>query len=210
MSGDMTPKTSGTRARVQSRGERRYAAPAPLDRLRHACRQGHGGGRSSQLRGPIMPSTAPSRSTDNAPPVLVEVTRGAMVESRHRGSVAVSDAKGRLVLALGDVEAPVYARSAIKPLQALPLVESGAAERFGLGNREIALSCASHRGERAHTEAVASWLERLGLGPDDLECGSHMPYDPASANAMIRADEKPCPLHNNCSGKHTGFLATAR
>jgi L-asparaginase II len=145
-----------------------------------------------------------------ADPVLVEATRGDMIESRHRGAVAVVDAAGRLVLALGDVERPVFARSAIKPLQALPLVESGAADRFGLGEQELALACASHHGESVHVAAVAHWLERLGLGPDDLECGAHLPNDTAAAHALIRAGAAPSPLHNNCSGKHAGFLTTAR
>jgi L-asparaginase II len=149
-------------------------------------------------------------SESNADPVLVEIRRGDMVESRHRGAAAVVDAAGRIVLRWGDIERPVYARSAVKPVQALPLVESGAADRFGLGDRELALACASHHGEPAHVAAVRSWLQRVGLGPDDLECGSHLPYDAAAAHALIRAGERPCPLHSNCSGKHTGFLATAR
>jgi L-asparaginase II len=133
-----------------------------------------------------------------------------MIESRHRGAVAVVDAAGRVVLTLGDVERPVFGRSAIKPLQALPLVESGAADRFGLGEQELALACASHHGEAVHVAAVARWLERLGLDPDDLECGAHLPNDTAAAHALIRAETAPSPLHNNCSGKHAGFLTTAR
>ncbi len=97
-------------------------------------------------------------------PVLVEVTRGAMVESRHRGAAVVTDAAGRIVMAWGDGMKPIYARSALKPLQALPLVESGAADAFGLGPRELALACGSHHGEAAHVAAVASWLARIGLG----------------------------------------------
>jgi L-asparaginase II len=147
---------------------------------------------------------------DETDPVLVEVVRGDMVESVHRGAFAIVDAKGGVVASVGDVERPVFARSAIKPLQALPLVESGAADRWGLGDAELALACASHHGEAVHVHAVAGWLDRIGLGADDLECGAHLPYDAAAAHALIRADEKPCPLHNNCSGKHTGFLATAR
>ena len=127
----------------------------------------------------------------NANPVLVEATRGDMIESRHRGAVAVVDAAGRFVLALGDVERPVFARSAIKPLQALPLVESGAADRFGLTAEELALACASPHGESVHVTAVAHWLERLGLGPDDLECGAHLPNDTAAAQALIRAGAAP-------------------
>ena len=148
-------------------------------------------------------------SVSNADPVLVEIIRGGMVESRHRGAAVVVDAAGKIVRRWGDVERSVYARSAIKPVQALPLVESGAADRFGLGERELALACASHHGQPAHVAAVRSWLERVGLGPGDLECGSHLPYDVPSAHALIRAGERPCPLHSNCSGKHSGFLTTA-
>lgn len=144
-----------------------------------------------------------------ANPVLVEVLRGTLVESRHRGAVAIADAGGSLHAAIGEISAPVYARSAIKPLQALPLVESGAAERFGLGDVEIALACASHEGEAAHVRAVAGWLERIGLAVDDLECGAHAPYHPASAEALLREGRSFSALHNNCSGKHAGFLTTA-
>ncbi len=144
-----------------------------------------------------------------ANPVLVEVTRGALVESRHRGAAVVVDAAGAVVAAWGDVDRPVFARSACKPLQALPLLESGAAERFGLGDVEIALACASHRGEPVHTEAVSAWLGRIGLGVADLECGTHLPTGEDSAHALIRAGIEPSQLHNNCSGKHTGFLTTA-
>lgn len=142
-------------------------------------------------------------------PVLVEVTRGTMVESRHRGAAAIVSAEGEVVGRWGDIEPPIYARSAIKPLQAIPLVESGAADHFGLGDAEIALACASHNGEPRHVATVAAWLERIGLTPADLECGIHPPYHDSSAAALQRAGEAPSPLHNNCSGKHAGFLATA-
>ncbi|BBK29596.1 asparaginase [Stella humosa] len=142
-------------------------------------------------------------------PVLVEVTRGTVVESRHRGSIAVVDAAGRVLHQAGDVAQAVYPRSAIKPLQALLLVESGAADRFGLGDKELALACASHRGESVHTEAVAAWLGRVGLSPGDLECGAHLPYDPKTMEALLRADGQATTLHNNCSGKHSGFVTTA-
>jgi L-asparaginase II len=143
-------------------------------------------------------------------PVLVEVVRGAMVESRHRGAFAVVDAGGGVVLAQGDIARPVYARSAIKPLQALPLIETGAADAFGLGAREIALACASHNGSPAVVAAVEAWLGRAGLAADDLECGAHLPSDTEAAHALIRANAEPSALHNNCSGKHAGFLTTAR
>ncbi|MBI3452352.1 MAG: asparaginase [Rhodospirillales bacterium] len=142
-----------------------------------------------------------------ASPILVEVRRGAMVESRHRGAIAIVDLAGRVVEVHGDIDSPVYPRSAIKPLQAIPLVESGAAEAFGLSDAELALACASHGGEPRHVETVAGVLARLGLSEDDLECGAHFPMHAPSANALIRAGRAPGPLHNNCSGKHAGMLA---
>ena len=142
-------------------------------------------------------------------PVLVEVLRGAMVESRHRGSVAVVDADGAAVLALGDVTQPVYPRSAVKPIQALPLIESGAADRFGFGDAELALACASHGGEPRHVEVAARMLARAGLDAGALECGAHWPsYQPAT-QALARTGGAPSALHNNCSGKHAGFLCVA-
>jgi L-asparaginase II len=150
-----------------------------------------------------------SHPVSPADPVLVEVTRGDMVESRHRGAAAIVDSDGRVVSAWGDIEAPVYSRSALKPIQAIPLIESGAAERYGLGDAEIALSCASHGGEPRHTETVAAWLNKIGLSVADLECGVQTPsYGPA-AEALLLKGEKPTALNNNCSGKHTGFLTVA-
>jgi L-asparaginase II len=145
-----------------------------------------------------------------ANPVLVEVTRGGRAESRHRGAVAVVDVDGASVLALGDVAHPVFPRSAVKALQALPLVEGGAADAYGFGARELALAQASHGGEQAHVEGVAAMLAAIGLSEADLECGSHMPSHPASARALIRQDSEPSQLHNNCSGKHANFLGLAR
>ncbi len=145
-----------------------------------------------------------------ASPILAEVTRGDMVESRHRASLAVVDAAGRVVLSVGDVDAPVYGRSAIKPLQALPLLETGAAAAFGLSDAEIALACASHSGEARHVDTVAAWLARIGCSPEDLECGTHLPYNEAAMVALLRSGAEPSTLHNNCSGKHTGFLSVAR
>ena len=142
-------------------------------------------------------------------PVLVEVTRGPMTESRHRGSAIVVDAEARVVGAWGDAESPVYPRSAIKPVQALAFVESGAVEAFGLGDEEIALACASHSGEQRHAAAVTAWLERIGLGIGDLECGPQMPSHENSARALLTAGAAPTPAHNNCSGKHAGMLSTA-
>ena len=147
---------------------------------------------------------------DGASPVLVEVTRGDMVESRHRASFAVSDSSGRVVLSAGEVERPIYGRSAIKPLQAIALIESGAAEAFGLGDAEIALACASHNSEPRHVETVLDWLARIGCSVEDLECGAHLPGNEAAMIALLRAGEEATRAHNNCSGKHSGFLSVAR
>lgn len=143
-------------------------------------------------------------------PFLVDVARGAMIESRHRGRYVVCDADGAIVAHGGDVDAPVFPRSAIKFLQALPLVESGAATAFALSQAELAIACASHGGEPRHVDTVAAWLARVGLGVDDLECGAHMPSAAAAAEALIRIGAKPTALHNNCSGKHAGMLNTCR
>lgn len=142
-----------------------------------------------------------------ANPIAVEVTRGGTVESTHRGSAAVIDAEGAVVFAWGDVETPVYPRSAVKPLQALPFVESGAAE--SCTDAEIALACASHSGTPAQVAAVAAWLARLGLAPAALECGPRWPLDEAGMRDLARAGGDASVLHNNCSGKHTAMLATA-
>ena len=142
-------------------------------------------------------------------PGLVEVVRGERVESRHRGAAAVITADGTLVAAWGDIDSPVYARSAIKPIQALPLIETGAAERFGVNKAELALACASHGGEPKHVETVAAWLARIGLGEANLICGPHAPTTAAAAEDLIRQGAPPTRLHNNCSGKHAGFLTTA-
>ncbi|MBL8671250.1 MAG: asparaginase [Alphaproteobacteria bacterium] len=141
-------------------------------------------------------------------PVLVEVLRGTLVECRHRGAAAVA-APGGVAACWGDVARPVYARSAIKPLQALPLVETGAADRFRLDDSHLALACASHNGEPVHVEVARAWLSHLGLGPADLRCGTHAPIHAGAAAELVRAGSEPSPLHNNCSGKHCGFLSTA-
>ena len=142
----------------------------------------------------------------SANPVLVEVLRGGTLESAHRGAVAIVDASGRLHTALGDIERPIFPRSAVKVLQALPLVESGAADRYGLSDEELALTCASHRGEARHVQTAAAILAKAGLSAEALECGIHWPYDESAARALARAGEAPNALHNNCSGKHSGFV----
>jgi len=143
-------------------------------------------------------------------PVVVELTRSDRVESVHRGAIAVCDASGALRFAAGDVEAPVYPRSSLKPVQAIPLIESGAAAMFGLGSEEIALACASHSGEPQHTARVAAWQAKIGCSVADLACGPHRPMHEGTATEMIVRGEKWTPLHNNCSGKHTGFMSVAR
>ena len=157
--------------------------------------------------------TAKRRAAAAVPPgnpVLVEATRDPAVESRHAGAVAVVDAAGRTVAAWGDIERPVFPRSAIKPLQALLLVECGAADAFKLGARELALACASHGGEPAHVATVTAWLASVGLTESDLECGAHAPSAEAAALALLRAGTAPSQCHNNCSGKHAGMLSAAR
>lgn len=143
-------------------------------------------------------------------PVLVEVLRGEHVESAHRGAVVVCDGSGKSLLEIGDVSRPVFPRSAVKAIQALPLVESGAADALGFGDGELALACASHKGEAAHVELAASMLATAGLDGDALECGSHWPGSHDATVALARSGRSPSQLHNNCSGKHAGFLCTCR
>ncbi len=143
-------------------------------------------------------------------PVLVEVIRGSLAESRHTGAVAIADAHGRLMLALGDVERPIYPRSAVKAMQALPLIESGAADAFALGEDELAVACASHSGDKIHVEAVQSLLAKASLDENHLACGAHWPISEDATRELLRGGQRPRAIHNNCSGKHAGMLATAR
>jgi L-asparaginase II len=142
-------------------------------------------------------------------PVLVEVTRGPVVESSHEGAAAVVRPDGVVVGAWGDIDRPILPRSANKPIQAMAFVESGAVERFGLGNEHIALACASHSGEQRHVETVRSWLQRVGLSEGDLECGTHPPRLQATIEELARTGRTATAAFNNCSGKHSGFLTTA-
>lgn len=142
-------------------------------------------------------------------PVLVEVERGHRVESCHRGTVAVVDAHGRSPLLLGDGDRPIFPRSAVKALQALPLIETGAADRYGLGDEELALAASSHGGEPAHVVGVERMLARCGLDATALACGTHWPLNQAAAYALAGSGRQPCALHNNCSGKHAGFICVA-
>lgn len=147
--------------------------------------------------------------SERANPILVEVTRSGRVESVHRGRVAVVDSQGAAMFEVGDVEAAIFPRSAAKPLQALVLVESGAAEAYGLGDQQLALACASHQGEPRHVGLVGEWIGHLGLSPSSLECGAHWPYHATSARQLVGIGAEPTTLHNNCSGKHAAFLTVA-
>jgi L-asparaginase II len=142
-------------------------------------------------------------------PVIAEVTRGSIVESRHRGAFAVTDASGKILKSAGDIEALTYPRSAIKAFQCLPLIQSGAADRFGLTLEELALCCASHNGEAGHVRVARSILAKAGRAEEELECGAHWPNDMAAQQALWRQGKKPTQIHNNCSGKHAGMLALA-
>ncbi len=142
-------------------------------------------------------------------PVLVEVTRGARIESRHAGAAVVVDGQGSVVFSAGDVDQAVYPRSAVKALLALPLVETGAADRLGLTDAELALACSSHSGEIIHTEAAAAMLHKAGRDAACLECGAHWPSYDRAARALAASGQEPSALHNNCSGKHSGFICLA-
>ena len=139
-------------------------------------------------------------------PILVEVTRGGIVESMHRGALAIVDADGGVRRSFGDIQRPVFARSAVKVLQALPLVASGAAERLALSDEELALACASHGGEPMHADTAAAMLAKAGVDETVLECGAHWPYREAAMHELVAAGRQPTALHNNCSGKHAGFV----
>ena len=141
-------------------------------------------------------------------PILVEVMRGAIVESRHRGAIVAVEPDGTIAARLGDADLITSTRSTIKPIQAIPFVTSGAADHFGVSERELALVCASHEGEPFHVERVAGLLARADLDESALRCGAHAPYN-ADAARQLEAEGRPfTQLHNNCSGKHTGMLLT--
>ncbi len=144
------------------------------------------------------------------PVVMSEIWRGGLLESLHTGHAVICDAGGDIVQAWGDPNIVVLPRSSSKMIQALPLIESGAADAMGLSTRQLALSCASHNGAHIHTSSVQNWLDDLGLAESDLRCGSHDPEDTEAHEGLIRAFAKPNQLHNNCSGKHTGFLTLTK
>ncbi|WP_439602622.1 asparaginase [Devosia sp.] len=146
----------------------------------------------------------------DANPILIEQTRGTFVENRHRGAFVISDAEGNVVAAAGDIARPVFPRSAIKSMQALAMVSSGAIDRFGLSDEELALACASHHGEDVHIDGVTHFLQHIGLAAGDLECGAHQPSNGKAREALRAHGQEPSQLHNNCSGKHSGMLSVAR
>ncbi|MFC7702882.1 asparaginase [Plastorhodobacter daqingensis] len=144
------------------------------------------------------------------PVAMAELWRGGMLESQHLGHAVICDDTGEIVEAWGDPQAVIFPRSSCKMLQALPLLESGAAEAAGLSEAQLALACASHQGAAIHRDMATRWLADLGLSDADLRCGVQEPSDRAERNRLIKADGSPCQVHNNCSGKHCGFLTLNR
>lgn len=145
------------------------------------------------------------------PPVpMAEIWRGPFLESIHHGHAVICDASGGIVEAWGDPQAVVMPRSSSKMLQALPLITSGAADAARLWPEHLALACASHQGAAIHTDRVQGWLDHIGCTVDDFRCGPQEPADLPARDALIRAGQKPCQIHNNCSGKHAGFLTLNR
>ncbi len=141
---------------------------------------------------------------------MVEVWRGPVVESVHAGIAAVANASGEIIAGWGDTGVPTFPRSALKPVQAIALVESGAHAKAGLGSRHLAMACASHRAEPMHVEIVAGWLASMGLAQEALVCGADRPVDVAAADAAVIAGQPRQRIFHNCSGKHCGFLALSR
>ena len=146
----------------------------------------------------------------DANPILARFIRGNWLENRHRGAFCVANARGEVVASAGNVDFPVFPRSAIKAMQAIPMFETDSVTRFGLGSDSVALACASHHGEPAHVTLAAKPLAAIGLDVADLECGAHPPSNPEARKALAASGEKPTALHNNCSGKHAGMLSVAR
>ncbi|MCW9023610.1 MAG: asparaginase, partial [Gammaproteobacteria bacterium] len=141
--------------------------------------------------------------------LLVEVTRNETVESRHFGAAVVCDYKGNILDSWGDIEQLMFPRSALKPMLAIHLLESGASEHYALSDAELSLACSSHQGEKIHQDLVESWLTRLGLTEDHLACGAVLPEHTESAHKILASGQQGCRIHHNCSGKHSGFLTTA-
>jgi L-asparaginase II len=160
-------------------------------------------------------STVPQEQSEpeffvmDANPVLAEAVRGNWVENRHRGAFVIIDADGQVIASAGDIERPIFPRSAIKSMQALAIFDRHAIERFHHSSEELALACASHHGEEAHVSRVDALLNRIGLSVDNLECGAHVPTNAEARNILREQGEAPSALHNNCSGKHAGMLSVA-
>jgi L-asparaginase II len=142
----------------------------------------------------------------SAPVPLAEIWRGEFLESLHLGHAVICDGSGKIVEAWGNADEIVLPRSSSKMIQALPLITSGAADAAGLNTEQLALACASHQGAAIHTDRVSRWLDDLGLTDDDMRCGPQMPNDEPAKTDLIKTDKSPCQIHNNCSGKHAGFL----
>ena len=145
-----------------------------------------------------------------APAPFAEIWRGPFLESVHSGHAVICDSTGQIMQAWGDPSLVVLPRSSSKMIQALPLVRSGAADAFGLTTKQLALSCASHQGAQIHVDNVGAWISQLGLDDDAFRCGPEESRDRDTKVAQIRAHESPCRIHNNCSGKHAGFLTLSR
>ena len=145
----------------------------------------------------------------DANPVLAETIRGNWVENRHRGAYVVVDAEGTIIASAGDIDRPIFPRSAIKSMQALPIFARHADGKFHHTEEELALACASHHGEDVHVATANGLLTRMGLSAADLECGAHAPTNAVAREALRAAGGAPSPLHNNCSGKHSGMLSVA-
>ena len=141
---------------------------------------------------------------------LVELWRGGRLESVHQGHAVVVDETGDIVQSWGDPTHVTYPRSSAKMLQAVPMVESGVADRFGLTSEQLALACASHSGAAIHTDRAQAWLKDLGMDDDAFRCGPQWPADIPARNGLIKTDTSPCRYHNNCSGKHCGFLTMVK
>ena len=143
-------------------------------------------------------------------PILCRVTRGELTESIHVAFAVAIDETGHPFYSTGDPQYLTCIRSSLKPFQAAASVKAGAVDAAEFNDEELALMCASHKGERMHVKTAQSMLTKLGLTVDDYECGSHFPSDTLTRHRMIREDKEAQPLHNNCSGKHAGMLALAK
>jgi L-asparaginase II len=143
-------------------------------------------------------------------PLIVEVTRGSNIESVHLVDIALVDGTGNLIEGWGESSRPTLPRSSLKPIQATPLITEGVADSEGLGAEQLAVACSSHSGEAAHVQVVDRWLERLGFSHNVLECGAHVPSNADAARELMLSGIEPDSRHNNCSGKHTGFVSLSK